>query len=744
MAENPTRFQWNPVTLSFHDRELERRFGEDQALQNKLVFRIAVLVAALQYGGYLILDHLIVPGDLTAQTVIRLAVTVPFFLALFLVSLTQFFRRHHQTITFGAGLVAGYFHFVMPMFTPLPDYYVACVTMIVIVYAYTFSGLRVLHATISAVLIIVGWELCALYVMHTPSSQLILQNFVLNSINATCMIAGYTIEMFAKSKYTRGLIIEERTRELAEANQALAEARAAAEQARGEAEQANRAKSTFLANMSHELRTPLNAIIGYSEMLREEAVDNGQESQAADLKRIEVAGKHLLALISDVLDLSKIEAGKAELFLETFSVAEMINEVVATTEPLVQKRGNVLRVKCPESTGTLYGDLTKLRQCLFNLLSNAAKFTEHGTITVDATREAQAGGDEVVLRVTDSGIGMTAEQVARLFEPFTQGDSSTSRKFGGTGLGLAITQHFCRMMGGDITVESFPGKGSCFTIRLPAHCRQRASSDSDPDAPEPAAAAGPSPQPRTGPSVLVIDDDPAIRDLLQRFLTKEGYRVEAAASGLEGLQQARALRPNAIILDILMPGMDGWSAASELKADPATAGIPVIILSVTQNRDLGCALGLAGYLTKPVDRARLLALLKECRRDSHQPILVVDDDANDRALLKAMLEGDGWTVSEAVDGKDGLEQMARQVPQLIVLDLIMPGMDGFQFALELRKNAAWRGIPIVVATAKDLSVSDRARLSGHVQQILQKGAFGRERLLAEVGELLAASVPGKR
>jgi signal transduction histidine kinase/CheY-like chemotaxis protein len=742
MSESPARFGLNPVTLSFHDRDLERRFGEDQALQNKLVFRIAVLVAALQYGGYLFLDHLVVPGDLKAQTLIRLLVTVPFFLLLFLVSFTGFFRRHTQGITFFAVLVSGYFHFVMPVFTRLPDFYVASVTNIVLVYAYTFSGLRVRNAFVSAAIIIAGWELTALYIEHTPTSQFVFQNFVMNSINMTCMIAGYTIERFAKSKYTRGLIIQERTRELAEANQALAEARAAAEQARGESEQANRAKSTFLANMSHELRTPLNAIIGYSEMLREEAVENRQESQAADLKRIEAAGKHLLALISDVLDLSKIEAGKIELFAETFAVADMMAEVVATTEPLVQKRGNVLKVSCPESVGTLHTDLTKVRQCLFNLLSNAAKFTEHGTIAVDVTRRVLADGDQVVFHVTDTGIGMTAEQVSRLFEPFTQADTSTSRRFGGTGLGLAITRHFCRMMGGDIEVETAVGEGSCFTIRLPARLGPRPAGEPGGDAPD-AAAAGPSSPPRTGPLVLVIDDDPAIHDLLRRFLEKEGYRVEAAADGAEGLRQARALRPQAVILDILMPGMDGWTVASALKADAATAGIPVIVLSVTQNRDLGCALGLAGYLTKPVDRARLLGLLQGCRRDADQPILVVEDDVDDRKLLRATLEGDGWTVREAVDGKDGLAQVARQVPQLIVLDLMMPGMDGFEFALELRKNAAWRGIPIVVSTAKDLSASDRARLCGNVQQILQKGAFGRERLLAEVRELLAASVPAK-
>jgi signal transduction histidine kinase/CheY-like chemotaxis protein len=744
MTETPARFSWNPVTLSFHDRELERRFGEDHAIQNMLVFRIAVLIAALQYGGYILLDRLVVPGDLTVQAFIRLALSVPFFLSLFLVSFTGFFRRNAQSITFVSVLIAGGFHFVMPVYTRLPEYYVVCVTMIVLVYAYTFSGLRVRNAFFSAALVIAGFELCALYVERVSGSQLLLQNFVLNSINATCMIAGWTIERFAKAKYTRGLIIEERTRELAEANRALAEARAAAEQARHASEQASRAKSTFLANMSHELRTPLNAIIGYSEMLREDAVDAGREDQAGDLRRIEAAGKHLLALISDVLDLSKIEAGKVELIPETFSVAEMVADVVATTQPLVEKKGNRLQVTCPAEVGTIHTDLTRVRQCLFNLLSNAAKFTEGGTIALDVCREARPGGDEVLLRVTDSGIGMTGEQVSRLFEPFTQADTSTSRRFGGTGLGLAITRHFCRMMGGEVSVESTAGQGSCFTLRLPVQLGPAEADEGGAAAPDPARPTGPPPASGTGPLVLIIDDDPAIRDLLQRFLTREGYGVATAADGSEGLRQARTLRPAAILLDVMMPGMSGWSVAVALKAEPATAAIPIIVVSVTQNQDVGCALGLAGYLTKPVDRTRLLSLLADCRRDARAPILIVDDDVNERDLLRSHLEADGWTVEEAADGRAGLACVARQVPQLIVLDLMMPELDGFQFAVELRQNPAHSRIPIVVVTAMDLSAEDLARLNGNVQQILRKGAFGRERLLAEVRDLLAASVPRTR
>jgi len=399
------------------------------------------------------------------------------------------------------------------------------------------------------------------------------------------------------------------------------------------AEEANRAKSAFLASMSHELRTPLNAIIGYSEMLQEEAADLGHEDLTPDLQKIQAAGKHLLALINDILDLSKIEAGRMDLFLETFDVPSMLQEAVTMIQPLVEKNHNTLAAHCADNLGTMRADLTKVRQSLFNLLSNACKFTAQGTITLAVSRETVDGAAWVTFRVTDTGIGMTPEQMGRLFQAFAQADASTTRQYGGTGLGLAITRHFCQMMGGDITVESAPGQGSTFAIRLPA------------EVVDPKAAAAPqtgasqaSALPEGTPTVLVIDDDPTVHDLMQRFLRREGLRMVAAASGQEGLRLARALRPAAITLDVMMPGLDGWAVLTALKADPHVADIPVILLTIVDDKNMGYALAAADYLTKPVDWDRLAAILQKYRC-AHPPctVLVVEDDADTRAMLRRML-----------------------------------------------------------------------------------------------------------
>jgi GAF domain-containing protein/CheY-like chemotaxis protein len=500
-------------------------------------------------------------------------------------------------------------------------------------------------------------------------------------------------------------------------------------------EAADRHKSEFLANMSHELRTPLNAIIGYSEMLQEDAADLGAEQFTDDLKKINAAGKHLLELINAVLDLSKIEAGKMELYLESFDVVTLVREIAAVIQPLAAKNANRLDVHCPDAIGTMHADLTKVRQALFNLLSNACKFTERGTISLAVAREAVDGLDSIVFGVGDTGIGMTPEQIAKLFEAFSQADAATTRRYGGTGLGLALSRRLCRMMGGDVTVESEAGQGSTFTLRLPASV---AESVEEPATPSPAA----DPASSGVGTVLVIDDEAAVRDLMQRFLTREGFRVVAAPGGEEGLRRARELRPDAITLDVMMPGMDGWAVLSALKADPDVADIPVVMLTIVDDKNLGYALGASDYLTKPIDRERLVTVLRQHRRD--RPVLVVDDDAGLRQLLRRMLEPEGYAVVEAENGRVALERLREVSPSVVLLDLMMPEMDGFEFVSEFRRHEAWRAIPIVVITARDLSRDDHERLNGYVQRILQKGVYGRDQLLSEVRELVAASVARRR
>lgn len=378
------------------------------------------------------------------------------------------------------------------------------------------------------------------------------------------------------------------------------------------AEDASRAKSAFLANMSHELRTPLNAIIGYSEMLEEETQEAGKVENVQDLQKIQAAGKHLLSLINDVLDLSKIEAGKMALHLETFEVSPMIEEMVATLQPAVAKNANTLLVHLAQDVGTMRADITKVRQILVNLLSNACKFTDHGTVALDVDRNTVKGEDWIRFRVTDTGIGITAEQQEKLFHEFAQADGSIARKYGGTGLGLAISHRFAQIMKGYIRVESQPEYGSTFTVDLPAHLSneptEAAQVHGTSDAPTALPEADADPD-----TILVIDDDPAVRDLMWRFLRKLGFHVVAAANGEEGLRLARQVHPRVITLDVIMPGLDGWSVLNELKADCELADIPVIMITIVDNEFIGFDLGASNYLIKPIDRDRLAHLLEKYR-----------------------------------------------------------------------------------------------------------------------------------
>ncbi len=509
------------------------------------------------------------------------------------------------------------------------------------------------------------------------------------------------------------------------------------------AEQANRTKSAFLANMSHELRTPLNAIIGYSEMLQEECEELGHDDYVPDLKKIHSAGKHLLALINDILDLSKIESGKMELYVEDFDVAQLVKDVKSTIHPLIEKNANTLEVRCPDDLTPMHADMTRLRQVLFNLLSNASKFTEHGTVSLIVEREAGPGGAPwLAFHVKDTGIGIDPEQLGRLFQAFVQADASTSRKYGGTGLGLVISRRFCQMMGGDITVTSEVGQGSVFTVRLPQSMAEKAkhAAPAAPVAEKPRAATGTAAH--AGPPtavVLAIDDDPNALDLMQRGLGREGFDVHVAATGEDGLRLARELRPDVITLDVLMPGMDGWAVLKALKGDPVTEHIPVIMLSMVDDKDMGYALGASDYLPKPFDRDRLVTVLAKYRHGGDDPVLVVEDDASTREMVRRTLEGEGWQVDEAENGRVALERVAARRPALILLDLMMPEMDGFEFVAQLRQKDEWRRIPVVVVTAKDLTTEDKLRLDGHVKKIFQKGSLSREELAQQIRSLLSSA-----
>lgn len=530
--------------------------------------------------------------------------------------------------------------------------------------------------------------------------------------------------------------------ELEAKNVELAEAKVAADQA-------SAAKSQFLANMSHELRTPMNAIIGYSEMLQEEAEDLGQKGFVPDLQKIHSAGKHLLGLINDILDLSKIEAGKMTLFVEEFDIARLVGEVSATVQPLVARNGNKLEVDCAADIGSMRADVTKVRQTLFNLLSNASKFTEKGRIQLGVRRIPGAGKaalsaetgheardvEHISLTVSDTGIGMTAEQMGLLFESFQQADASTTRKYGGTGLGLAISRKFCRLMGGDVTVTSQPGRGSTFTVTLPARVAERAADVAGSAAlPERARGSGIEGRPSL---VLVIDDDPSVLELMQRSLGKDGYAVEIAADGRAGIEMAKRLKPAVVILDVMMPSADGWSVLTALKSDPATADIPVVMATIVDDKNLGFALGAADYFTKPIDWQRLSTVLRKYRKPAaSQTVLIVEDDERTREMLRRTLEKESWAVTEAVNGRVGLERLATAVPDLILLDLMMPEVDGFTFMQELRKQPGCAQVPVIVITAKDLTDEDRRRLHGEVARILSKDSTGHEQLVAEVRHFL--------
>ncbi len=508
------------------------------------------------------------------------------------------------------------------------------------------------------------------------------------------------------------------------------------QEAKEAAEAADRAKGVFLANISHEVRTPLTAVIGYSEFLQEEALDRGYSDIIPDLEKIRIAGNHLLSLINEILDLSKIEADRMGLSLESFAAQPMIEEVVYTIRPLVKRKGNTLNVHYVNPLGAMHTDQTKVRQILLNLLGNAAKFTENGTITFSASRETLDDGDWLAFCITDSGIGMSRDQLDFLFEPFTQADMSIADKYGGTGLGLAISRRFCALLGGEIGAASEEGKGSVFTVRLPAEAPQQAVETA-----ELLAESGSAPEtPREGRTVLLISDDADLREWIAPTLAREAYLLECtSATGCP--DAADRCRPRAILLDLLAAEPSAWTLLAMMKSHPKLATVPIITLALRENK--GHVLGVTDCLSDPIDEAQFRAVVQRhlhkgslVRSISGPHALIVERDLSRRQSLRALLEAAGWSVAEAENGRTAIVHVAQWRPDLIFLNPLLPHMDGFRFITELRRTLVWRWIPIVLILKEGLPAADRAQLDTGLEHVLKQTTCDASDLLQEVGEML--------
>ncbi len=510
-------------------------------------------------------------------------------------------------------------------------------------------------------------------------------------------------------------------------------ARREAERAKADLEVASQHKTEFLANMSHELRTPLNAIIGFSDVLKARMFGELNERQEEYIGDILTSGQHLLDLINDILDIAKVEAGRMELEIDRFSLRETIESAVAMLRERASRKRVTLAIEAAPDVDEIDADQRKVKQVLFNLLTNAVKFTpEGGRVTV----AAQRGAGEVMVSVADSGIGIPPEEQALIFEEFRQASAGTARQQEGTGLGLALSKRFVELHGGRIGVESAVGAGSTFTFSLPMR-------DAMPPQEPPPAAVPADPPGAAGPVILLVEDDPRTAKLLAIYFEEAGYQIAVARHTEEGLAKARALRPVGIVLDIVLPAADGWDFLSRLKADPALHATPVMIVSIVDERGRGFALGAAEYLVKPIDQQTLLAALRRVMRqratgNGRGTVLAIDDDPLAIDIVEAMVSPEGFTVLRATNGPEGIAAARRMTPDLVILDLLMPGMDGFAVAEALRADPLTAAIPILVLTSATLTAADKERLNAHVSALAQKGEIDRAAFLDLVRRSCAA------
>ncbi len=613
-------------------------------------------------------------------------------------------------------------------------------------YAIRPSAIWLVFVVAAALLFVAKYVSNGVILADAADSSIFSILFFITIVTATNFLHMFWTEIIFGQRLKSEESLRRATIEAQEARDQAERARRLAEEAQERAERANRAKSTFLANMSHELRTPLNAIIGYSEMLIEEYGED-DESMAQDLDRIQGAGKHLLALINNILDLSKIEAGKMGIQSEDFRIEQMTREVGGTILPLIQQNKNALKLDIAPSLGAMHSDRTKIRQILLNLLSNASKFTEDGAITLHVRDGSWQGRDAIIFEVRDTGIGMSEEAQGRVFREFEQADNSTTRKHGGTGLGLAVCQRLCELLGGHIGLKSVEGHGSTFTVTLPRTTLYQSADEALGAimAQRPSIPAEPIKVDPSWPRVLIIDDDHATRDYLSRQLAREQLSPVLASTGEEGLELLEQGEYALVLLDLLLPGIDGWQVLQTIKE--RRPNLPVVLATVMDAQERGIALGASACLVKPLEKDRLLEVLhnllevplREVTQHSSGNInvLVVEDDPASRALLCRMLQGDPWRITQAENGRIALNKLAESLPHVVLLDLMMPEMDGFDVLAHLRRHPDWQHIPVIIITAKTLEPHEERLLREGATRIFSKGELEQQSLLTEVRRALS-------